>query len=158
MAHNGQVIEYGYDGYGGYDMGWQLNKNQPIYLQLVTELQNRIVSGTYPPGGKIDAVRDLAAEAAVNPNTMQRALAELEQSGLLRTERTAGRFVTEDAELIAAVRRNLAREKIDDFLRDMSTLGYHRADIIALMKETAGGTENSTALLQEIMEGENKHG
>lgn len=65
-------------------MGWILDKNRPIYLQLVETLQSRIVSGAYPPGAKIDSVRDLAAEAAVNPNTMQRALAELEQSGLLR--------------------------------------------------------------------------
>ena len=80
-------------------MGWTLDKNRPIYLQLVETLQSRIVSGAYPPGAKIDSVRDLAAEAAVNPNTMQRALAELEQSGLLRAERTAGRFVTEDKTL-----------------------------------------------------------
>ena len=93
-------------------MGWTLDKNRPIYLQLVEELQSRIVSGAYPPGAKIDSVRDLAAEAAVNPNTMQRALAELEQSGLLRSERTSGRFVTEDRALIAQVRRALAREKI----------------------------------------------
>ena len=89
-------------------MGWILDKNRPIYLQLVETLQSRIVSGAYPPGAKIDSVRDLAAEAAVNPNTMQRALAELEQSGLLRAERTAGRFVTEDKELIAAVRNREA--------------------------------------------------
>ena len=75
-------------------MGWQLDKNRPIYLQLVEELQSRIVSGRYPPGTKVDSVRDLAAEAAVNPNTMQRALSELEQSGLLRAERTTGRYLT----------------------------------------------------------------
>ncbi len=120
-------------------MGWQLEKDRPIYIQLVETLQSRIVSGNYPPGSKVAPVRDLAAEAAVNPNTMQRALAELEQSGLLRTERTSGRFVTEDTELIAAVRRGLAREKIDAFVRDLSVLGYQRNDIIALMKETMEG-------------------
>lgn len=123
-------------------MGWQLDKDRPIYLQLVEELQSRIVSGRYLPGAKVDSVRELAAEAAVNPNTMQRALAELEQSGLLRAERTSGRFVTEDAELIAAVRRNLAKEKIDAFVRDMSVLGYQKSDIIALMKETMEGEKN----------------
>ncbi len=139
-------------------MGWQLNKNQPIYLQLVAELQSRIVSGVYRPGGKIDAVRDLAAEAAVNPNTMQRALAELEQSGLLRAERTAGRFVTEDAELIASVRRNLAQEKINAFMWDMSTLGYRREEITALMRETVEGEAPDGAPPKEIMEGERTHG
>ena len=123
-------------------MGWQLDKNRPIYLQLVEELQSRIVSGRYPPGTKVDSVRDLAAEAAVNPNTMQRALSELEQSGLLRAERTSGRFVTEDEALIAAVRRDLAKEKIDAFVRDMSVLGYRKQELIALVKETLEGEEN----------------
>ena len=120
-------------------MGWQLDKNRPIYLQLVERLQSRIVSGEYPPGGKIDSVRDLAAEAAVNPNTMQRALAELEQLGLLRTERTSGRFVTEDTALIASVRKALAREKIDAFVQDMSVLGYGKREIAALVKEFVEG-------------------
>ena len=123
-------------------MGWQLDKNRPIYLQLVEELQSRIVSGRYPPGTKVDSVRDLAAEAAVNPNTMQRALSELEQSGLLRAERTSGRFVTEDEALIAAVRRDLAKEKIDAFVRDMSVLGYRKQELIVLVKETLEGEEN----------------
>ena len=123
-------------------MGWQLDKNRPIYIQLVEELQSRIVSGVYPPGAKVDSVRDLAAEAAVNPNTMQRALAELEQSGLLRAERTSGRFVTEDEELIAAVRKSLAKEKIEAFVRDMSVLGYRKQDMIILVKETLEGEDN----------------
>ena len=123
-------------------MGWQLDKNRPIYIQLVEELQSRIVSGAYPPGAKVDSVRDLAAEAAVNPNTMQRALAELEQSGLLRAERTSGRFVTEDEELIAAVRKSLAKEKIEAFVRDMSVLGYRKQDMIILVKETLDGEDN----------------
>ena len=125
-------------------MGWQLDKNRPIYLQLVERLQSRIVSGEYPPGAKIDSVRDLASEAAVNPNTMQRALAELEQMGLLRTERTSGRFVTEDTALIASVRKDLARQKIDAFVQDMSVLGYGKKDMAALVKE--------------FLEGENKNG
>ncbi len=122
-------------------MGWQLEKDRPIYVQLVEELQSRIVSGHYPSGSKIASVRDLAAEAAVNPNTMQRALAELEQSGLLRAERTAGRFVTDDTALIAAVRKNLAREKIQSFIRDLTVLGFQKEEIIALMKETMEGGE-----------------
>lgn len=120
-------------------MGWQLEKDRPIYVQLVEGLQSRIVSGQYPPGSKVAPVRELAAEAAVNPNTMQRALAALEQSGLLRAERTAGRFVTEDSALIASVRRALAQEKIEAFVRDLSTLGYTRREMMDLMKETAEG-------------------
>ena len=117
-------------------MGWILDKNRPIYLQLVETLQSRIVSGAYPPGAKIDSVRDLAAEAAVNPNTMQRALAELEQSGLLRAERTAGRFVTEDKELIAAVRRQLARDRVEAFVQSRAVLGYRRSELPVLLQES----------------------
>lgn len=124
-------------------MGWQLDKNRPIYMQLVEELQSRIVSGRYPPGSKIASVRDLAAEAAVNPNTMQRALAELEQNGLLRAERTSGRFVTEDTALIASVRKTLAREKIRAFIRDLTVLGYDRKQMIALINEVLEGEERN---------------
>lgn len=122
-------------------MGWQLDKDRPIYMQLVEELQSRIVSGLYPPGSKVASVRDLAAEAAVNPNTMQRALAELEQSGLLRAERTSGRFVTEDTELIESVRKTLAREKIQAFIRDLTVLGYDKKNMIALIHEVLEGEE-----------------
>lgn len=122
-------------------MGWQLDKDRPIYMQLVEELQSRIVSGLYPPGSKVASVRDLATEAAVNPNTMQRALAELEQSGLLRAERTSGRFVTEDTELIESVRKTLAREKIQAFIRDLTVLGYDKKNMIALIHEVLEGEE-----------------
>lgn len=120
-------------------MGWKLDKNRPIYVQLVEELQSRIVSGAYPPGMKIDSVRDLAAEAAVNPNTMQRAMADLEQMGLLYAERTNGRYVTEDKERIAAVRRELAQMKIETFVRDMAVFGYQKEEIAALVQEVMKG-------------------
>ena len=77
-------------------MGEQFDASRPIYAQLVERLKARILAGTYPPGGHLDSVRDLAAAAGVNPNTMQRALAQLETEGLVHTERTAGRYVTED--------------------------------------------------------------
>ena len=81
-------------------MSEQFDSSRPIYAQLVERLKARILAGTYPPGGHLDSVRDLAAAAGVNPNTMQRALAQLETEGLVRTERTSGRYVTEDTELI----------------------------------------------------------
>ena len=85
-------------------MGEQFDASRPIYAQLVERLKARILAGTYPPGGHLDSVRDLAADAGVNPNTMQRALAQLETEGLVRTERTAGRYVTEDTALIEQLR------------------------------------------------------
>ena len=75
-------------------MSEQFDSSRPIYAQLVERLKARILAGTYQPGGHLDSVRDLAAAAGVNPNTMQRALAQLEAEGLVRTERTSGRFVT----------------------------------------------------------------
>ena len=116
-------------------MQWQFSNEMPIYSQLVEQIKIGIVSGMFPPGERLPSVRDLATEAGVNPNTMQRALAELEQSGLLRSERTSGRFVTEDRALIAQVRRALAREKIEAFVRDMSVLGFGQQELLNLIRE-----------------------
>ena len=85
-------------------MAWDLDNGRPIYAQLVERIQMQIVSGLYPPGSRLPSVRELAAVAAVNPNTMQKAFAELERSGLIVTQRTNGRTVTEDAELIRDIR------------------------------------------------------
>lgn len=117
-------------------MPWDFDSSAPIYAQLASLLRSRIASGEYPPGSPLPAVRTLAAEAGVNPNTMQRAFAQLEQQGLLYTRRTAGRFVTEDTALIAEVRRRLAREKLELFLIQMEQLGYSRGEIRSLLTET----------------------
>jgi GntR family transcriptional regulator len=77
-------------------MNWQFNSEAPIYSQLIGQIRQGIVSGAFPPGERLASVRDLASEAGVNPNTMQRALTELERDGLVYSQRTAGRFVTED--------------------------------------------------------------
>ena len=115
-------------------MPWTFSGDRPIYTQLVERLQMLIVTGENPPGAKLKSVRDLASEAAVNPNTMQRALAELENTGLIYTQRTAGRFVTEDGEKIAALREQMGREKVRRFLAEMRELGYERAEAAALVE------------------------
>lgn len=114
-------------------MQWHLSDDRPIYQQLYEQLTERIVSGTFPVGGKLPAVRDLAAEAGVNPNTMQRALADLERDGLLYTQRTAGRYVTEDAHMIELVRQKIAEERIDAFIGSMKTLGFTTSDLVKLL-------------------------
>ena len=81
-------------------MQWELNTDKPVYLQLVEQIQAEIISGSFKPGDKLPSVRDLATEAMVNPNTMQRAMTELEREGLVYTNRTAGRFITSDEDLI----------------------------------------------------------
>lgn len=114
-------------------MAWELDADRPIYAQLVERIQMQIVSGQYPPGGKLPSVRDLAAVASVNPNTMQKALAELERSGLLVTQRTNGRTVTEDAERIQEIRSNLAQAQVDDFFAGMKALGFGEEETMELL-------------------------
>lgn len=105
-------------------MTWKLSDDRPIWIQLVEQLTLRIVSGKYPPGAAVPAVRVLAGEAGVNPNTMQRALAELEARDLVETRRTAGRTVTEDLARIRHVRQEFAFARMDEFLASMRALGY----------------------------------
>lgn len=115
-------------------MAWDLDTDRPIYAQLVEKIQMQIVSGYYPPGGKLPSVRELAAVAAVNPNTMQKAFADLERSGLIITQRTNGRTVTEDAEMIANIRQGLAAEQLELFFSKMKELGYTSREIKTLLE------------------------
>lgn len=114
---------------------WNLDSDRPIYVQLVEQLQVQIVSGRYQPGQKLPSVRELAAEAAVNPNTMQKAFAELEGSGLVITQSTNGRTVTEDSGLIQDTRKRMAMKKVELFFLGMKELGYTKEEAVALLKE-----------------------
>ena len=114
-------------------MGWNFQADRPIYAQLMEEIKRRIISGVYKPGEKMPSVRDLAAEASVNPNTMQRAFAQLEQEGRLYTQRTSGRFVTEDEERIMDMKNELAKELIRDFWKNMEQLGFGRQQTLTLL-------------------------
>lgn len=116
-------------------MAWTLDDNKPIYTQLVEILQMQVVSGLYPAGSKLPSVRELAAEAGVNPNTMQKAFAELEQGGLIITQRTSGRIVTEDKDLIKQTQSQLAKEYIVNFFNMMKELGYASKEIITLVEQ-----------------------
>ena len=118
-------------------MAWNLDSDRPIYAQLLERIQLQIVSGTYGPGDKLPSVRELAAEASVNPNTMQKAFAELERSGLIETKRTSGRFVTEDKDMITQIRTQLAKEEALSFIEKMKELGFEKNDILALLSAVA---------------------
>ena len=89
-------------------MKWYFSDSAPIYAQLIRQIKVGIVTGAFPPGERLPSVRDLATEAGVNPNTMQRAFAELERDGLVYSQRTAGRFVTEDRAMIEQTKKALA--------------------------------------------------
>lgn len=114
-------------------MSWDLKSDRPIYSQLIEQIEIRICSGIYAPGSKLPSVRELAQEAAVNPNTMQRALSKLEEDGLLYTNRTSGRFITEDAKMIQQAKHKLAQEQITVFLEKMKSLGFGEAETLSII-------------------------
>ncbi|MGN0365023.1 MAG: GntR family transcriptional regulator [Suilimivivens sp.] len=120
-------------------MAWNLSSDRPIYAQILEVIQLRIIVGQYKPGEKIPSVRELAAEAGVNPNTMQKALTELERSGLVMAQRTSGRMVTENKEMIREIRNQLAREQVQEFVNKMKELGFDRDEIVTLLKQAEGG-------------------
>ena len=120
-------------------MPWELDNDRPIYLQLMESIQRDIIAGVYQPGDKLPSVRDLAVEAAVNPNTMQKALSELERNGLVHSYRTSGRFITEDKTMLRKMKEQQASRQIKEFIEKMRQLGYQDPDILSLIKETING-------------------
>ena len=121
-------------------MPWELSNDRPIYLQLMERIQMDIVSGKYHAGDKLPSVRDLAIEAAVNPNTMQKALSELERVGLVYSQRTSGRFITEDATMIKELKQHLANEHILEFFEKIETTRFsRRRSFTTYGRENKGG-------------------
>ncbi|MGN0553998.1 MAG: GntR family transcriptional regulator [Oscillospiraceae bacterium] len=126
-------------------MPWNFNNNTPIYLQIMDHIMLSIAVGEYKAGDKLLPVRELAAEAEVNPNTMQKALSELERDGLLYSQRTSGRYITDDAEKITALRKNLATGHMEYFLNKMGELGFSKEAALEALRdftETDGKGEN----------------
>ena len=116
-------------------MDWNISAGRPVYLQLIEQLQAAIVAGALPAGARVPPVRELAAEAGVNPNTMQRALQDLEGRGLIQTQRTAGRTVTTDTRLLEELRSGQARALAKTFWRQMQTLGLDAEQVQALLQQ-----------------------
>lgn len=116
-------------------MPWDLDNDRPIYLQLMERIQRSIISGEYRPGDRLPSVRDLAVEAAVNPNTMQKALSELERSGLVYSLRTSGRYITEDADLLKKLREDQAYFHIREFMENMRQLGFSDEETMSLTQK-----------------------
>lgn len=116
-------------------MEYQFSNDKPIYLQLMDVFKVAIVSGELPKGERLESVRDLAIVAKVNPNTMQKALSELERIGLVRTERTSGRFITDDEELILSMKNEIAEQEISVFLEKMKSIGISKESVIKLISD-----------------------
>jgi len=115
-------------------MSWNFSDDRPIYTQLMEQIQLRIISGVYKSGEKLPSVREMASDASVNPNTMQKALTELERTGLVFSQRTSGRFITEDINMIKGIRNDLAKEQIEKFLYNMEKIGYTKQETIELIE------------------------
>jgi len=109
---------------------WNFDNSIPIYLQIMGEIQRKIFSSELLPGDKLSSIRDLAKEANVNPNTMQKALQELEALGLIQTERTSGKFVTEEETKILQLKEAYIEDKLKPFLTEMKKLGLTKSDVI----------------------------
>lgn len=122
-------------------MPWEISSEKSVYLQLIDIIKQKIMSGEYQPGQRLASVRELAADAAVNPNTMQRALVELEREGLLYTQRTSGRFVSEDTGLIAGLRVSGAEQKAREFYQEMIQSGLSADEIRRLLEKTIAEAE-----------------
>ncbi len=116
-------------------MQWELDSERPVYIQLMEQIQAGIISGVFKPGDKLPSVRDLAAEATVNPNTMQKALSELERIGLVYANRTSGRFITSDEEMILKLKESSAKEQIMEFIERMKLLGFSPKETLALVTD-----------------------
>ncbi|NLV49471.1 MAG: GntR family transcriptional regulator [Clostridiales bacterium] len=116
-------------------MNWSFQTDRPIYLQLKEQITLLIISGQYPAGSRLPPVRDMAADAAVNPNTLQKALQELEREGLVYAQRTSGRFVTEDEKMIEQAKNQLAAEQIDRFIEKMAGIGFTVEETLALISK-----------------------
>lgn len=118
-------------------MAWHFSSDKAVYLQIAEKITKRVLAGDFKPGEQIPTVRQLALEAAVNPNTVQHAFLELEDCGLIISKGTAGRFVTEDAEIINRNRKKLAEKSTKDFIKNMEILSVSKEQIIALIEEVA---------------------
>ena len=119
-------------------MCYNFDNERPIYVQLVEKIRHDIVSGKLKSSERIPSVRELALEARVNPNTMQKALVELEEEGLLYTERTNGKYVTDNKKLIEKIKKELVEEKVSVFLEDMKNIGISNDEIIDYLKDLGG--------------------
>lgn len=119
-------------------MGYAFDNNIPIYIQLQQHFRMRIAAGDLAPGERMPPVREIAATYGINPNTVQRALAELERDGLAYSQRTIGRFITEDRDRIAEVRQLLAKDAVENFIKDIRPFHLSLDEVIGVLKDHWG--------------------
>ena len=113
----------------------QYDPNSPIWLQVMTAIKTDIVTGRRPPGEKLPGGRELAVLYTINPNTAARVYQELEKAGLCETRRGMGTYVTEDRSRIVALREEMARQAVEQFLKKINALGISREDAVRIIQE-----------------------
>lgn len=118
-------------------MQWNLSNDRPIYLQLVEQIKYKIIAGEFKPGDKLPSIREFASQVSVNPNTMQKALSELERENLIYTNRTSGKFISEDDEMIKKIRKEIVQDEVEKFLDNMTKLGFTRKETVEIFKDIA---------------------
>lgn len=124
-------------------MNYIFDNERPIYIQLVELIRIDIVSGKYEKGSKLPSVRELALTMKVNPNTMQKALVELENEKLIYTERTNGKYVTEDEKKLEKIKKHLAQEKVNNYLNSMKSIGINYENALSYLQELGGKDGNN---------------
>ena len=120
-------------------MSWTFDNNKPIYLQIMEKIKLQIISHKLEPNQQLPTVRELASEAGVNPNTIQRALSDLAREGFVYTKRTSGRFVTEDLDLILQSRKQLSEEQLQQFVTGMVEFGYEKEELPTVLRDYIEG-------------------
>ena len=115
-------------------MKWEIDDKLPIHSQLVDEIIKRVVNKDYLSGERIPSVRELSVEAKVNPNTMQKALLELEERKIIYTQRTSGKFITKDENVIKKLKDDVSKDIIEKFIKDMNDLGFVESEIISMLR------------------------
>lgn len=123
-------------------MPWEFKDDRAIYLQLIEQIQLRIISGLYKIGGRLPSVREMASEARVNPNTMQKALSKLEKIGIIRSQGTSGRFITDDIKKVEQLKKYLADQEAQKFMKNMESIGFNKKESIKILQELGEGNKN----------------
>lgn len=116
-------------------MAWKFSSDRPVYLQISERIVKKVLSGEYNTGSQIPSVRQIALEATVNPNTVQRAFSELENEGLIISKGTLGRFVTEDEQVIAACRQKMSEQLVKEFTNNMKYLSITKEQVVKMIEE-----------------------
>lgn len=116
-------------------MAWNFSSDRPVYIQIAERITKSVLSGEYTAGAQIPSVRQLAMEAAVNPNTVQHAFTDLENEGLIISKGTVGRYVTEDTSVIEACREKMASALVKNFVKNITQLSITKEQALKMIEE-----------------------